>query len=172
MQGFDSSQREQRNLSKQEILTEFFLLSFWSLLLPSFFLLSLSFPSRLPFPPSFSFLLPSLLASLLLFLSFSCFPLSSFHHHSFLVFCFPPPPALLHPVLFFYSFPNSSWNLVRDSSPASYLEGPGRVEVHTEINRKPFLFKVPRDDAQFVEIQDSGYYIGGRYRFFWEGHQT
>lgn len=42
-----------------------------------------------------------------------------------------------------------------------------RVGVHTDMSRKWSLFKVPRDKAQLVEMQNDRYHSGGRNRCSW-----
>lgn len=124
-----------------------------------------------PFPsPSLPPSLPplSLLPSFLLFIflpSLFLFP-SLLFLPSFLFFSFSLQLSL---PLYFSSISSlsSCWKLVRDPSPALVL-GRGRgVGEHAEANRGLSLFRVPRDNAQLAEIQNSRCHIGGRYKCFW-----
>lgn len=47
------------------------------------------------------------------------------------------------------------------------MEGIKVLVNQTEMSRKLFLFKVPRDNAQLVEMQNGRCYAGGRNKCFW-----
>lgn len=126
----------------------------------SFLLLLLSIHSHLLLSPSqLSSLLNALfpLPSLALLPSLPVTFLSCFDFLSFLVFVtfLLYLPSIL--------FPNRSWTLVRDPSPALGLRGSWGAEKGT-------VFKVLRDNAKLVEIQDERgrCYTGRGHRGFGE----
>lgn len=154
MQGFSLDLRDQRS-------------HFWARdkgrTLPSlpFLPLPLSSFSSLPSPIPFFLLSLPYLWSAFFPLSFSFFPPHLPCHLSFIPL-FSPLSLSPSLSLWFSSipFPNSCGKLAGDPRPVQGLGGVRGVGIHTEMSRKPSLFKVPRDRMTGVILEEGKGLLG------------